>query len=119
MSVSLEHLKFFAKNKSDLYHGIRSCYYIPSFTSKAVTKGYLKEILKPDSSFLKISLEEIHPVHLEFTKIGVDDLLERLNVFLLSKGFKSTGLDSTSTPDVQWLANVCKWADPTDTLCVF
>lgn len=119
MSASLQELSYYAKSKDDLYYGLAGTYYLPKLSSKSVTMDYLREISKSNSQFLKVPVEEIRPMNLEFKKIGVDDVIERLNNHLVTNGYKPTGFDSLHLPDVQWVADICRWADPSDQLKVF
>lgn len=119
MSASLIELSYFAKKKKDVYYGLAAVYYLPEFSSKAMSKEYLAEISKTDSNYLKVKNDEINPIKLEFRKLGAGDLILRLDQLLLAKGLKVTGIDSAHLPNIQWLANICRWADPNDDLKLF
>lgn len=119
MAITLKELSYFAKSKEDLYYGLSATYYLPKLKCKAVTLGYLLEISKADSKFLKVPREEVHPMALEFKKIGIADIIEQLDKHLIRKGYKPTGFDLCHLPDAKWISVICKWADPNDELQIF
>ena len=78
-------------------------YDLPNY-GPSVSKDYLKDLLNPDSTFLKVKRTETHPIP-KGTRRNYTTT-EALNILiktLKAKGKNECGFNHYSTPNIDWM----------------
>src|SRR5438105_3629239 len=115
-NLNISTINIFIRKKKDIYATLSSVYYLPSITSKACSKQWLKELSKEDCTYFKIRNEEIRPVFIEIHRYDAFSLLQYLENLLKNKKLPSTGLTATTLPNIEWLHTVILAMEPEDRL---
>ena len=85
---------------------------MPNFGA-AVTTEYLKDIMKVESSFIKVQRSETHTIPKGTRKnFNSIETLHRLIKTLKAKGKKECGFTSYAIPNIEWMLRMIIWADP-------
>ena len=102
------------KNKKHFYDLLAEAYYLPTYTSKAITKEYLfMYSMSPIPIYVAKKTEVVHH-HYTDRKFTSIELLEKLEELLKSKKLNPTGLNMLTLPDQEWLCNIILTIDPED-----
>jgi len=114
MEITLSEAAKSIKTKGHFYNILSRLYYLPDFSSKAITKDYLlKYTFEPIPIFVMKKETVIHH-HFEFRKYSSLELLELLEELLRANNKKPTGLSIFNLPDQEWLKNAILNVDSSD-----
>ena len=94
-------------------------YDLPNF-GPAITTEYLREIMKKDSSFVKVKRDCTHTIP-KGTRRNYNSVetLHFLIKTLQAKGKKECGFTSYAVPNLNWMLRIIIWADPTQKAIIF
>lgn len=110
--LSAAQLAAFVKDKRDLYElAIRNGYYLPKYTSGAITEDYLVGVLQGRCWCPKYSEIRLMPC---VRPPAVDVLLEKFREGTLLHGKFNVYIDTEHRPDVKWLVDVVATLMPYD-----
>ena len=111
--VTFEELNIVLGSINDAYAILAKKYYLPSITSKAITKPYLTKVMLVNTNILRVP-NTITKHYVEYKGNTVSEMLEKLEAFLQVEGKPPTGLDQLHLPDYNWIYDVCVWVDPSN-----
>ena len=119
-SIPFSEMKLYIHNRKDLYDLLSQTYFLPDYSSKAINKTYLLQILKGDTNIFKIPRTKVHiPSLIRPRKFRAIDLLNKLEAFLNTLNLPRTGLDIKTLPNVLWIYSIFYTLDPQDNNEIF
>ncbi len=107
------------KTKSHLYNILSRIYYLPAYSSKAITKDYLLKYTQKEIPIFYMKREGMSRHNFQVKKYNSSELLDMLDDLLKNGKKPSTGLSSLTIPDQEWLLNAILNVDPTDKFGLF
>ncbi len=109
--ISFEELNLVFGSMREVYATLSQKYYLPSLTSKAITKKYLTLMMLSGTNILKVP-PTIKRHYIEYKIATIPEMHEKLEAFLIENNQPLTGLDALHLPDYHWIYDVCVWIDP-------
>jgi hypothetical protein len=117
---SLRHL-----SRSKLYKHLSETYFLPKLNSRAITRSYLigvylDKYFRVRNSQIKQVLCTMTPSDLERANfVTVPETVAKLDALLKEKDQKSLGFNGDFMPDVDWLFQVARCVDPSNSAGFF
>ena len=102
------------KSMLQLYNILAKDYYLPDFSSKAITKDYLLKYCAQTISIFTIKKVEVIHHNYRIRKYSSIELFKLLQDTLKTKDLPNVGLEIPNIPDQGWLKNVLLFLDKED-----
>ena len=106
LPVSLAKVKSLFPNRKESYKIISRIYRLPDYTSKAITKNYLKNLIIEPCPVFRIEHKDFHPPFVPSKHVTALEILEAIELLLKQKKYPPTGFDYLTLPDIPWLIGV-------------
>jgi len=93
-------------SRYETYQIISEIYKLPDYSSKAISKSYLKVCLQKPCHIFRIDNKDFHAHFVVVKHITAQEILGIIETCLKSKGLLPTGLNSITLPNIEWLISV-------------
>ena len=114
MQISTSELGLKIKSSLQLYNILAKAYYLPEYTSKAITREYLLRYCAKEQTIFTVKKDSIVRHHFRYRKFSSIELLKLVEYTLKTQKKPSIGLDLLNLPDQDWLRNILLHLDKED-----
>lgn len=112
-------------SRAKLYKLLQEKYNLPKYGSRAITRSYLVGVylgkhFRVAHSDIKPLLAKLAPSDFEKASfVTVGEAATKLDTLLKEKGQKSLGFNEDFMPDAEWLFQIARCVDPSNSACFF